>query len=258
MKKIISFLLSLVLCLSLCACSGSSETKTVKATVTTNSGETKQMTLAEIKGVAESNSLLFEKEYVGADITVTSTITKIGGAFLLTSWFECEAYLELDASDNVGCWFKPVTEDYALTLSVGDEITVTGKIGMASATGFDVYILFDKISPYEKVISQPTETITQPANLTTFRSITLSDATTATLIVELWRAGEATDDSMKALMDKYGADQGGGILYEYEPDVFLKEVVDWIVDPSREVGDVEILKTEYGYNIIYLVSLGNR
>lgn len=257
MKKTISLLLALVMCLSLCACGSGPETKTVKATVVTNSGETKQMTLAEIKGVVESNSLLFEKEYVGADITVTSTITKIGGAFLLTSWFECEAYLELDASDNAGCWFKPVTEDYALTLSVGDEITVSGKIGMASATGFDVYILYDKISPYGNESSQPTEIITQPTSVTTFMSITLGDESTANHILELWRAGEATDDSMKALMDEYGADQGGGILYEYEPDVFLKEVADWVVDPSRKVGDVEILKTEYGYNIVYIVSLGN-
>ena len=151
MKKILSVLLLLAITMSLFACAptfpeGNNDTST--ATVITNSGQTKQMTLREIKDIYESNSLLFEKEYVGADITVTSTITKIGGSFELTSWFKCEAYVELDASDSVGCWFHPVREEYALTLSVGDEITVSGKIGMASVSGFDVYILYDDISPY--------------------------------------------------------------------------------------------------------------
>lgn len=146
MKKVLAFLLMMAIAVNLCACSGSS--KAIKATVVTNSGETKQMTLEEIKDIAESNSILFEKEYVGADITVTSTITKIGGAFLLQSWFDCEAYVELDAGDTISCWFHPVREEYAATLNVGDTITVSGKIGMASVSGFDVYILKDAISPY--------------------------------------------------------------------------------------------------------------
>ena len=149
MKKILSILLLLAITLSLFACSVQTENnKTITATVVTNSGQTKQMTLQEIKEISESNSLLFEKEYVGADIKVTSTITKIGGSFELTSWFKCEAYVELDASSNMGCWFHPVREEYALTLNVGDEITVAGKIGSCTVSGFDVYILYDAISPY--------------------------------------------------------------------------------------------------------------
>lgn len=149
MKKILSILLLLAITLSLFACSVQTESnKTITATVVTNSGQTKQMTLQEIKEISESNSLLFEKEYVGADITVTSTITKIGGSFELTSWFKCEAYVELDASNSVGCWFHPVREAYALTLNVGEELTVSGKIGMATVTGGDVYILYDDTFPY--------------------------------------------------------------------------------------------------------------
>lgn len=149
MKKIITLFLLLAVALSLFACGNlGGSNKAVKATIVTNSGETKQMTLEEIKEIVKTNTLLFEKEYAGADITVTSTITKIGGSFELTSWFKCEAYVELDAADSIGCWFHPVTEEHALTLKVGDKITVSGKIGLATSSGFDVYILYDKISPY--------------------------------------------------------------------------------------------------------------
>lgn len=151
MKKVFEAILAVVVMVSLFGCSTNKEAEGVKekvlATVQTNSGERKQMTLQELRNIEETNSILFENEYIGADITVTSTITKIGGAFRLTSWFDCDAYVELDAG-NIGCFFKPITEEYAKTLKVGDTITVSGKIGMASVTGFDIYIMKDEISPY--------------------------------------------------------------------------------------------------------------
>ncbi len=145
MKKIIVFVV--VVCCLLMSLTGCLGGKKVKATVTTNSGETKQMTLDEIKDIEESNSILFESEYVGADISVTSTVTHVGGAYMLRSWFDCDAYIELEAGSS-GCFFKPVTEDYAKTVSVGDTVTVSGKIGMASVASFNIFIFKDKTSPY--------------------------------------------------------------------------------------------------------------
>ena len=151
MKKFaLALVFLIVLPLFGCAAAQQNEktAETVTATVITNSGETKKMTLQELKNIQESNSILFEDEYIGADITVTSKVKKIGGAYRVTSWFDCEAYVELDAGGS-GRFFKPITEEYAKTLSVGETITVSGKIGMASvASYFDIYILKDKISPY--------------------------------------------------------------------------------------------------------------
>lgn len=91
-----------------------------------------------------------------------------------------------------------------------------------------------------------------------FRSIVLSDKDTANHVLKLWRDGEATDSSMKALMDEYGADQAGGALYElYYPENYIPEIASWCLDPSRMAGDTTILETEYGYAIVYIVSLGN-
>lgn len=151
MKKALAIFLTFVIMGSLFGCSTNNEPEgtdeKILATIQTNSGERRQMSLQELRDIEDTNSILFEDEYIGADITVTSTITKIGGAFRLTSWFDCDAYVELDAG-NIGCFFKPITEEYAKTLKVGDTITVSGKIGMASVTGFDIYIMQDEISPY--------------------------------------------------------------------------------------------------------------
>ena len=145
MKKFLT--IGVLLCCVLVLLSGCFGGGKVKATVVTNSGETKEMTLDEIKEIEETNSVLFEEEYVGADISVTSKIEKIGGAFMLRSWFECDAYLELESGSS-GCFFKPITEDEAKNYNVGDTVTVSGKIGMASVSGFDIYIMATKISPY--------------------------------------------------------------------------------------------------------------
>ena len=151
MKKVLALILMFALMLAFAACGEKNADKSnenrITAKVVTNSGKTEHLTLSEILEIENSNSVLFEREYIGADIEVTSKIQKIGGGYRLTSWFDCDAYVELE-SGGAGCFFKPITEDFAATLRVGDELTVKGKIGMATVTGWDVYILKDKISPY--------------------------------------------------------------------------------------------------------------
>lgn len=93
-----------------------------------------------------------------------------------------------------------------------------------------------------------------------FRTITLSDKDTANYVLKLWQDGEATDNSMKELMDEYGADQGGGQLYEFytiDADMFLDDIAAWCLHYSRREGDAEVISTDYGYAIVYIVSLNN-
>ena len=60
MKRILTFVLILCIAISFVGCSSNE----VKATIITNSGETKQMTIDEIREIKESNSILFQKEYL--------------------------------------------------------------------------------------------------------------------------------------------------------------------------------------------------
>ena len=69
-----------------------------------------------------------------------------------------------------------------------------------------------------------------------------------------WQAGEATEESfgeMAAQLSDDGADHG---LYE---NVFKGQMVeafeDWCFDAARKVGDTGIVKTPYGYHVMYFV-----
>lgn len=99
------------------------------------------------------------------------------------------------------------------------------------------------------------ESIENDSHYVGIRTISLADKQTAQMIVDTWSNGNATEDSMIALMDQYGAEQGGGQLYFIQTGEFVKEIDDWCFDRSREVGDVEIIKTDYGYAICYFSSI---
>ena len=88
------------------------------------------------------------------------------------------------------------------------------------------------------------------------RTITL-DSFTAEIILSLWELGEATETTMIAIMDEYGADQGGGQLYIIDPGTFVSEIDAWCFDPARQPGDYAIIENPYGYSICYISMLNN-
>ena len=76
-------------------------------------------------------------------------------------------------------------------------------------------------------------------------------------VLNEWLANEPTEDSFAALAAKYSTDPGSasnGGLYE---DVYVGQMVEpfenWCFDASRQVGDYGIVKTTYGYHIMYYV-----
>ena len=79
----------------------------------------------------------------------------------------------------------------------------------------------------------------------------------AEALLEQWRNGEATEDSFAALANEHSEDPGSntkGGLYEY---VYQGDMVDafndWCFDASRQPGDTGIVKTSYGYHLMYFV-----
>lgn len=70
-----------------------------------------------------------------------------------------------------------------------------------------------------------------------------------------WQAGEATEDSFAALATEHSEDPGsqanGGLYEEVYPGYMVTEFNDWCFDEARQVGDTEIVKTPYGYHIMY-------
>jgi len=71
-----------------------------------------------------------------------------------------------------------------------------------------------------------------------------------------WLDGEATEDSFAALAKEHSADGGsssnGGLYEGLNKDTsFVQEFKDWYLDESRKPGDYGLVKTSYGYHIMY-------
>lgn len=81
MKKALSLILAIVLCLGLCACGVGTETPTepavTKATIVTNEGNTVEMSAEDLFKEFDGNEARFNKLYRGATITFTGTVKYI-------------------------------------------------------------------------------------------------------------------------------------------------------------------------------------
>ena len=77
-------------------------------------------------------------------------------------------------------------------------------------------------------------------------------------ILDEWLAGDADEDSFAQLAETYSQDEGSntnGGLYRsiHENSGFVESFLDWTLDESREVGSYGLVRTEYGYHIMYFV-----
>lgn len=77
-------------------------------------------------------------------------------------------------------------------------------------------------------------------------------------IYQEWLDGNATEESFGELATTYTADSGssstGGLYDNVYPGEMVTEFNDWCFDADRQPGDTDIVKTSYGYHIMYFVS----
>lgn len=81
----------------------------------------------------------------------------------------------------------------------------------------------------------------------------------AQTILDEWKNGDATEESFAALATAHTDDPGsatnGGLYENITPtSSYVENFLNWSVDMTRQPGDTEIVKTEYGYHIMYFVS----
>ena len=76
-------------------------------------------------------------------------------------------------------------------------------------------------------------------------------------ILDQWKAGEATEDTFADLANEKSEDGGsntnGGLYPNVKAGDMVTEFNDWIFDESRIAGDTDLVKTPYGYHIMYFV-----
>ena len=78
-------------------------------------------------------------------------------------------------------------------------------------------------------------------------------------ILAEFNAGDKTAESFGELAKENTGDSNGdeGGLYEnIMPGQMVTEFNDWCFDPARQPGDTGIVKTSYGYHIMYFSSTG--
>jgi parvulin-like peptidyl-prolyl isomerase len=92
------------------------------------------------------------------------------------------------------------------------------------------------------------------------RHILVEDEDKANELLAQFNAGDKTEASFAALATENTTDTGSasnGGLYE---DIYIGQMVkpfeDWCFDSSRKAGDVGIVKTDYGYHVMYFCSTG--
>ena len=81
----------------------------------------------------------------------------------------------------------------------------------------------------------------------------------AEAILDEWKSGEASEESFAELVAVYTDDTGsastGGLYEGISPtSSYVEEFLNWAVDMSRQPGDTDIVKTQYGCHIMYFVA----
>lgn len=75
-------------------------------------------------------------------------------------------------------------------------------------------------------------------------------------LLDEWLAGDATEERFAEMAKEHSGDTGSsenGGLYEAvnEDSGFVEEFTEWCMDESRKTGDYGLVKTQYGYHIMY-------
>lgn len=78
-------------------------------------------------------------------------------------------------------------------------------------------------------------------------------------LLDQWKAGEATEESFIDLVTEYSEDTSsasdGGLYSDItSTSSYVESFRSWAIDPGRREGDVGLVKSEYGWHIMYYVS----
>lgn len=79
-------------------------------------------------------------------------------------------------------------------------------------------------------------------------------------LLQQWQSGEASEDSFAELAVSNSADgsaSNGGLITDVYPGQMVDEFNDWCFDEARQVGDFGIVKSPFGYHLMYLSAIGD-
>lgn len=155
-------------------------------------------------------------------------------------------------------YYQALTESIELT---EDEITAYFQANAESyaqqnVTEEDIYV------DVRHILVMPESTVAEDGTSTVTDEAWAASEAEAQSILDQWLAGDKTEDSFAALANEF-TDDGNDANYDGIPDgglytdvykgQMVPEFENWCFDASRQVGDSGLVKTTYGWHVMYFV-----
>ena len=111
------------------------------------------------------------------------------------------------------------------------------------------------------ILIAPEETTTEDGTTSISDEAWAEAEATANGVYKQWKEGEATEESFAELVKQHTEDPGsaetGGLYEDVYPGQMVTEFNDWCFADGRKVGDTAVVKTDYGYHIMFFSGEGD-
>ena len=111
------------------------------------------------------------------------------------------------------------------------------------------------------ILVKPEETTAEDGTTSISEEAWAAAEAQAQTLYDQWKSGEATEDSFAELATANtqdpGSQQTGGLYEDVYPGQMVAEFNDWCFAEGRAVGDHGIVKTSYGYHIMFFAGEGD-
>ena len=187
---------------------------------------------AESYGYGSIKAML--EDQLGSGVTEEAYLNSMKTSYLgyLYYWELFENRQPTDA--EVEAYFDQYAADYA-------------ESGLDKETGNYVDI--------RHILIMPTGGTIDASGATTYSEAEWADAQTeAQKILDMWLAGDRTAESFGELAAEYTHDSNGadgGLYTNVSEGDMVKEFNDWCFDENRVTGDYGLVKTQYGWHVMY-------
>lgn len=228
----------------------------------------KQIAVLNQQGKAEGFTLTEEQQaQVDEAMDLSATAAQYGyddvDAFMddyMTPFATQESYLHyIETNLYANFYAQSLSEAIALTdaevEAYYDENAdlLQGSYGIAKTDKNVVNVRHILIQPESTTAEDGTSTITDEA--------WAAAEAQAQALYDQWLAGEATEDSFAQLATENTQDPGsqttGGLYEDVYPGQMVTEFNDWCFADGRQIGDHGMVKTSYGYHIMFFSGEGD-
>ncbi len=181
---------------------------------------------------------------------------------------DAEKYADDDATLTSGTSLSTASNSKILTWCAEDDRAEGDTTTSDSGSGIVVLYFLNRYLPEEQTVTvrhiliraaEPSDTATDEEKTAAQEKLDAAKSQIEEIYAQ-WKDGDMNEDSFAELAYEYSQDSGsvanGGLIENFSEGDMVAEFDEWAFDPSRRAGDTGIVKTTYGYHLIYFVENG--